>query len=72
MCGLALGNLNQVVRALGRTIRAMADASVDSQVGSRICNGLGWMKWKGLKAEPMVTRAVIDRLSGGIDELAEQ
>ena len=30
--------------ALGKTIRAMADGTLDSQVGSRICNGLGIMR----------------------------
>jgi hypothetical protein len=39
-----LGNLNQVVKALGKTIRAMADGSIDSQLGARICNGLGIMR----------------------------
>jgi hypothetical protein len=39
-----LGNLNQVTKALGKTIRAMADGSVDSQLGARICNGLGIMR----------------------------
>src|SRR5262249_20409655 len=39
-----LGNLNQVIKALGKTIRAMSDGSVDSQVGARICNGLGIMR----------------------------
>ena len=39
-----LGTLNQVIVALGKTIRAMADGSVDSQVGSRIANGLGIMR----------------------------
>jgi hypothetical protein len=39
-----LGNLNQVIKALGKTIRAMADGSIDSQVGGRICNGLGIMR----------------------------
>jgi hypothetical protein len=34
-----LGNLNQVVKALGKTIRAMADGTIDSQVGARICMG---------------------------------
>jgi hypothetical protein len=38
------GNLNQVIVALGKTIRAMADGNLDSQVGSRICNGLGIMR----------------------------
>ena len=39
-----LGNLNQVIKALGVTIRAMADGTLDSQVGARICNGLGIMR----------------------------
>ena len=39
-----LGNLNQVITALGKTIRAMANGSIDSQVGARICNGLGIMR----------------------------
>src|SRR5262249_16217725 len=39
-----LGTLNQVVKALGKTIRAMADGSLDSQRGARICNGLGIMR----------------------------
>ena len=36
-----LANLGQVIKALGKTIRAMSDGSLDSQVGARICNGLG-------------------------------
>jgi hypothetical protein len=39
-----LGNLNQVTQGLAKTIRAMADGSLDSQVGARICNGLGIMR----------------------------
>src|SRR5438445_13291549 len=39
-----LANLGQVIKALGKTIRAMADGSLDSQVGARICNGLGIMR----------------------------
>jgi hypothetical protein len=39
-----LGSLNQVIKALGKTIRAMSDGSIDSQVGGRICNGLGIMR----------------------------
>jgi hypothetical protein len=39
-----LGTLNQVTKALGKVIRAMADGSYDSQVGARICNGLGIMR----------------------------
>ena len=39
-----LANLNQVTKGLAKTIRAMADGSLDSQVGARICNGLGIMR----------------------------
>ena len=39
-----LGSLNQVTKGLAKTIRAMADGSLDSQVGARICNGLGIMR----------------------------
>lgn len=39
-----LATLGQVIKALGKTIRAMADGSLDSQVGARICNGLGIMR----------------------------
>jgi hypothetical protein len=39
-----LGSLNQVTLALGKTIRAMADGSLDSQQGARICNALGIMR----------------------------
>ena len=39
-----LGTLNQVTKGLAKTIRAMAEGSLDSQVGARICNGLGIMR----------------------------
>ena len=39
-----LGSLNQVTKGLAKTIRAMADGSLDSQIGARICNGLGIMR----------------------------
>ena len=39
-----LGTLNQIIVALGKSIRAMADGTLDSQVGARICNGLGIMR----------------------------
>src|SRR5262249_11224015 len=39
-----LGSLNQVTKGLAKTIRAMADGTLDSQVGARICNGLGIMR----------------------------
>ena len=39
-----LGNLNQVTKGSAKTIRAMADGTLDSQLGARICNGLGIMR----------------------------
>ena len=39
-----LANLNQVTKGLAKTIRAMAEGTIDSQVGARICNGLGIMR----------------------------
>ena len=39
-----LANLNQVTKGLAKTIRVMADGTLDSQVGARICNGLGMMR----------------------------
>jgi glutamate synthase domain-containing protein 2 len=39
-----LANLNQVTKGLAKTIRAMADGTLDSQVGARICNSLGIMR----------------------------
>src|SRR6476619_8131897 len=39
-----LGTLNQIIVALGKSIRAMADGTLDSQGGARICNGLGIMR----------------------------
>jgi hypothetical protein len=39
-----LGNVNQVIMALGKTIRAMAAGEIDSQTGARICNALGIMR----------------------------
>jgi hypothetical protein len=34
----------EVTKGLAKTIRAMADGTLDSQVGARICNGLGIMR----------------------------
>lgn len=39
-----LGTLNQVVVALGKTIRAMAKGDINTQDGSRIANALGIMR----------------------------
>ena len=39
-----LGTLNQVTKGLAKTIRAMADGTLDTQVGARIRKGLGIMR----------------------------
>ena len=57
-----LGTLNQVIVALGKTIRAMADGTLDSQVGSRICNGLGIMR-------QCLETQTLDRLGERLDQL---
>src|SRR5215831_17388450 len=57
-----LGTLNQVIVALGKTIRAMADDTLDSQVGSRICNGLGIMR-------QCLETQTLDRLGERLDQL---
>jgi len=57
-----LRNLNQVIVALGKTIRAMADGNLDSQVGSRICNGLGIMR-------QCLETQTLDRLGERLDQL---
>jgi hypothetical protein len=57
-----LGSLNQVVKALGKTIRAMADGTIDSQLGARICNGLGIMR-------ACLETGTLERLEERLDEL---
>jgi hypothetical protein len=57
-----LGNLNQVITALGKTIRAMADGSIDSQVGARICNGLGIMR-------ACLETATLERIEDRLEQL---
>jgi hypothetical protein len=39
-----LGNLNQVIKALGQTLRAMASGELDGQLGARLCSGLGILR----------------------------
>jgi len=67
-----LGNLNQVIKALSKTIRAMADNSIESDKGARICNGLGILRQcletkkleelgdrlNKLELDPVATRAI--------------
>ena len=60
-----LGNLNQVIKALGKTIRAMADGSIDSQVGARICNGLGIMR-------ACLETQKLEQLEARMDEIADR
>ena len=59
-----LGTINQVIKALGRTIRAMADDSISSEKGARICNGLGILRQclETQKLEDLGDR--LDRLEG--------
>ena len=57
-----LGTVNQVIGALGKTIRAMADGTLESQVGSRICNGLGIMR-------QCLETQTLDRLGERLDQL---
>jgi hypothetical protein len=62
-----LANLNQVTKGLAKTIRAMADGSLDSQIGARICNGLGIMRMclETQKLEQLEVRmAEISRIVG--------
>jgi hypothetical protein len=60
-----LGNLNQVTKGLAKTIRAMADGTLDSQVGGRICNGLGIMR-------ACLETQKLERLEARMDELAHR
>ena len=60
-----LANLGQVIKALGKTIRAMADGSIDSQVGARICNGLGIMR-------ACLETQKLEQLESRMDEIADR
>jgi hypothetical protein len=54
-----------VIKALGVTIRAMADGSLDSQVGARICNGLGIMR-------ACIETQTLQKIEKRMDELADR
>jgi hypothetical protein len=54
--------MNQVIKALGKTIRAMADGTIDSQKGARICNGLGIMR-------ACLETVTLERLERRLDEI---
>jgi hypothetical protein len=60
-----LGTLNQVIVALGKTIRAMADGTIDGPLGGRLCNGLGILR------QAIEQRSVED-LGERVDELADR
>jgi hypothetical protein len=60
-----LANVGQVTKALGKTIRAMADDSIDSQLGGRICSGLGIMR-------ACLETLKLERLEARMDELADR
>jgi hypothetical protein len=47
---------------LAKTIRALAGGSLDSQVGARICNGLGIMR-------TCLETATLERLDGRLSAL---
>ena len=57
-----LGSLNQVTKGLAKTIRAMADGS---QVGARICNGLGIMR-------ACLETQKLEQLEARMDEIADR
>jgi len=60
-----LGSLNQVTKGLAKTIRAMADGTLDSQVGARICNGLGIMR-------ACLETQKLEQLEARIDEITNR
>jgi hypothetical protein len=60
-----LATLGQVIKALGKTIRAMSDGSLDSQVGARICNGLGIMR-------ACFETQKLEQLESRMDEIADR
>ena len=58
-------SLNQVTKGLAKTIRAMADGTLDSQVGARICNGLGIMR-------ACLETQKLEQLEARMDEIADR
>ena len=59
------GMPGQVTKGLGKTIRAMADGTLDSQVGARICNGLGIMR-------ACLETQKLEQLEARMDEIADR
>jgi hypothetical protein len=60
-----LGSLNQVTKGLAKTIRAMAEGTLDSQVGARICNGLGILR-------ACLETQKLEHLEARMDEIADR
>ncbi len=60
-----LGTLNQVIKGLGKVIRAMADGTIDTADGARICAGLGIMRacLETAKIDDLADR--LDKFEGG-------
>jgi hypothetical protein len=54
-----------VSKGLAKTIRAMADGTLDSQVGARICNGLGIMR-------ACLETQKLEQLEARMDEIADR
>src|SRR5262252_2884858 len=54
-----------VTKGLAKTIRAMADGTLDSQVGARICNGLGIMR-------ACLETQKLEQLEARMDEIANR
>jgi len=55
----------KVTKGLAKTIRAMADGTLDSQVGARICNGLGIMR-------ACLETQKLEQLESRMDEIADR
>src|SRR2546430_5695577 len=60
-----LASLTQITKGLAKTIRAMADGTLDSQVGARICNGLGIMR-------ACLETQKLEQLEARMDEIADR
>jgi len=54
-----------LTKGLAKTIRAMADGTLDSQVGARICNGLGIMR-------ACLETQKLEQLESRMDEIADR
>jgi glutamate synthase domain-containing protein 2 len=59
------GWIDQVTKGLAKTIRAMAEGTLDSQVGARICNGLGIMR-------ACLETQKLEQLEARMDEIADR